>query len=358
MAPTPGISNGQIVMADIFSGTPFSALTLTSQINNVPYTPNFLGSLGLYYVDGITTTDVAIQERNGKLEILATAERGAPPQQNDRPARNMRKVSCCHIPVEDYVTADEVTNAVSDALLTSQPQLQSLEGLIDDRMNGPFGLRARIELTHEYHRIGGLTGKVLDKDGTELYDWYDIMGVTATADHTTNFGALTADGSAFEVECTNLKRTMVTELEGLPVTGMRAVALCGDNYYDQVYGNKEVKAARRNRDTGRDNDVFNENKAYSMFTFGEITFVNYRGTSDGKVGIDTNMARLFPLGVPGLFQMLFGPPNVMGLPRKGLPVHAYMPPESQTSKRATIEAQSNPLTINLRPRAARWLKKS
>lgn len=353
-----GINNGQVVMADVFSGDAFSALTLTAQINNVLFAPNFLGSLGVYYVDGLTTTDVAISERNGKLEILSTAERGAPPQQNDRPTRNMRKVSCCHIPVEDYVTADEVRNAIGDALLTGQPQLQSTQGLIEDRMNGPFGLRARIELTHEYHRIGGITGKVLDKDGSELYDWYDIMGVSALVDHDTAFGSLTADGGTFEVECTQLKRTMVDELEGLPVTAMRAVALCGDNYYDQVYSNKEVKAARKNRDTGRDSDVFSQDKAYSSFSYGGITFVNYRGTSDGVVGIDANKARLFPLGVPGLFQMLFGPPNVMGMPSKGLPVHAYMPPESQTSKRATIEAQSNPLTVNLRPRAARWLTKS
>lgn len=354
----PGINNGQVVMADVFGGDAFSAITLTAQINNVPFTPNFLGSIGLYYVDGLTTTDVAIGERNGKLEILSTAERGAPPQQNDRAKRNMRKVSCTHIPVEDYVTADEVTNAVADAMISGTPQLQSLEGLIDDRMSGPFGLRARMDLTHEYHRLGGITGKVLDKDGSELYDWYDIMGVSALADHQTNFGILTADGAAFEVECTQIARTMVGELEGLPVTGMTPVALCGDNYFDQVYSNKEVKAARKNRDTGRDSDVFSQNKAYKSFEYGGITWVNYRGTSDGKVGIDTDKARLFPMGVPGLFQMLFGPPNIMGMPRKGLPVHAYMPPEGQTSKRATIEAQSNPLTVNLRPRAARWLTKA
>lgn len=34
---------------------------------------------------------------------------------------------------------------------------------------------------------------------------------------------------------------------------------------------------------------------------------------------------------------------------KGLPVHAGTPPESRTSRRAVVEAQSNPLTLCVRP---------
>jgi len=344
---------------NVFTGDAFSAITLTTQINNVPYSPQLLGSIGLYAVDGVRTTDIAVMQRNGALEIIQTSERGSPPQQSDIPKRDIRKATVAHIVKEAYVNADEVQNAFADGMVNGTAQLATAQGLIEDRLNGPFGLRAQLELTHEYHRLGGIQGIVLDADDTVLYNWFDFFGINALADHNTNFGALTADGAAFEVECTAIVRDMVRELEGLPVTSLVPVTLCGDNYFDQVYSNKEVKAARKTRDTGRDSDVFSENKAFKSFEYGGINWVNYRGTKDGKVGIGADEARLFAMGVPGLFQMLFGPPDIMGQTNsKGLPVHAIMPPERQTIRRAVVEAQSNPLTLCVRPRSLRRLTKS
>ncbi|MBB4287672.1 major capsid protein [Roseospira goensis] len=346
-------------LPNVFTGDAFSALTLTSKVNNVPYSPQLLGAMGLYTVDGVRTTDIAVGERNGSLEVVKTSERGAPPEQMEKAKQIIRKATVSHIAVEGYVNADEVQDAMQEAQLTGQSELQTAEGLIQDVLNGPFGLRARVELTHEYHRLGGIKGVVLDADGSELYNWYDFFGINALAAHNTNFGGLAADGGVFEVECTKLKRDMLRELEGLPVTMMRPVALCGDNYYDQIYSNKEVKAARKNRDAGRDSDVFGENMAFSAIDYGGITWANYRGTKDGDVGIDTDEGRLFPMGIPGLFQMIFGPPDIMGMTNmKGLPAHSYMPPESQTSRRAVVEAQSNPLTLCVRPRSLRRLTKS
>ncbi|MBP2291040.1 major capsid protein [Azospirillum rugosum] len=354
-----GISIPQISMQNLFIGRAFDVMTLTTAVNNVPYTPQFLGSLGddLFLSEGVRTTDIAIQETNGNLEVIKTSERGAPAEQSTNPKRNLRKASTVRIAKQAHVNADEVQNALGDAALTGTPQLQTLEALINERAEGAFGLRAQVELTHEYHRLGGIKGVVLDKDGAELYDWYNFFGISPLADHTTNFGALTTDGGTFEQECMQLVREMTTELEGLPIVSMQPVVLCGDNYYDRVYTNKEVKAARKNRDAGRGGDVFEKSKAFSSFSFGGITFANYRGTKDGKVGIGKDEGRMFPLGVKGLFQMLFGPPDLLGMANfKGLPIYMYMPPEEQTIRRATVEAQSDPLTLCVRPRALRRLK--
>jgi len=339
-------------LLNVFSGTPFTAITLTTIINNAPFAPNFLGQTGLYLSDGVRTTDIAVAERNGMLEVVGTSERGAPPETAEHPKSRTKKATAEHIAIEDGVTADEVQNALNAASAMGQTQLQAASELVNERLEGPFGLRARIDLTHEYHRLGGIKGIVVDKDGSELYNWYDFFGIEAPDALNTNFGALTADGGAFEKALTGWKRTLLKALGGLPVSGMRPVALCGDNYFDEVYSNKEVKAARKNRDTGRESDVFSQNKAYTSFEYGGFTFVNYRGTDDGKVGIDTDKGRLFPYGVPGLFQMLFAPPDIHGMTNmKGLPAFAFMPPSRQTERRIAIEAQSNPLTLCLRPGA-------
>lgn len=344
---------------DVFAGSPFRALTLTQVINETPFTPQYLGGTGLYSYEGVRTIDVAVQSRNGSIEVIQTTERGAPAEQATHDKRKMRKAPCSHIKIEDQIGADEIQNALNDAANTSVPQLQTAQELIQERGEGPVGLRARIELTHEYHRMGGIDGVVLDKDGSVLYDWFEFFGMVRPDPVVTNFGALTPEKGDFEVQCTQLVRAMTDELDGLPVMTMNPVALCGDNYYDQIYSNKEVKAARKNADTGRESDVFTSSKAYKSFTYGGITWVNYRGTKDGKVGIPTNEGRLFAAGVPGLFQMLFGPPDIMGLTNtKGAPVFMFMPPERQTSRMAVIEAQSNPLTFCARPLHLRRLTKT
>lgn len=346
-------------LSDIFKGDPFTAITLTASINNVPFTPQLLGSIGLYAADGVRTVDIAIEQVNGALSVIQTSPRGSAPEQQDNEKRNWRKATAVHFARERSVNADEVQGAIAGGMINGQPPLQTAESLINDRLNGPFGLRAAAELTHEYHRLGGIKGIVVDKDGAELFNWFDFFGIAALADHNTNFGALTATDGTFETECTQLKRDMMKELNGLPIAQLQPIVFCGDNYFDQVYSNKEVKADRRTRDTGRDADVFSQNKAFSNIVFGGINFVNYRGTDDGVVGIDADEGRLFPYGVPGLFQMLFAPADIMGLTNeKGLPVFAFMPPERQTSRQAVVEAQSNPLTFCARPRALRRLTKS
>ncbi|WP_366655345.1 major capsid protein [Fodinicurvata sp. EGI_FJ10296] len=346
----------QYQLPDIFTGDAFSAVTLTASINDVPYTPQLLGSMGLFAVDGVRTTDIAIHSQGGALSIVQTSERGAPPGQIANPKGTMRKESVRRLSLEASVYADEVQSTIGYAQSTGQPVTPTAQDLLTERFSGPFGLRARLELTQEYHRLGAIKGMVLDADGAVLHDWFQFFGIAPLADVEIDFATFTADERKFEVQCTQLVRDMARETEGFPLVGLQPVALCGDQFYDRIYANKEVAAARGNRDTGRDADVFGQSKAFSRFEYGGIVWANYRGTKDGAVGIGANEARLFPAGVPGLFQMLFGPPDIMGLTNmRGLPVYAFMPPERQTSRAAVIEAQSNPLTLCMRPRALRRL---
>jgi hypothetical protein len=350
-------------LPNMITGPGFSVMTLTTRLNNVTYRPNFLGSIpGLFSYDGFRGKTLGIEENNGSLSIIQTSERGTAPTQSGNAKRTLRDVSSARIAIEKHVYADEVTGILASSGPDLAPELAALqtpEALINERMEGPFGARAQIELTQEYHRLGAIMGIVLDKDASELFNWYTFFGISAVAAHNTNFAALTADAGTFEAQCAALKRTMVKELKGMPLTTMLPIALCGDNYFDQVYSNKEVVAARKTRDTGRDPDVFENNQAYSSVKYGGIWWVNYRGTDDGAVGIHTDKARLLPIGVPGLFQMQFGSPDILNWTNvKGLPVFAFMPSERQTSRQITMEAQSNAVTFCARPRALRELTKS
>lgn len=338
---------------DAFDGDAFNIVNLTNSIQNVPFAPHLLGDMGLFHAEGSPTTDIAVEIENGTLSVIPTSPRGSAPSQTVGTKRKVRKVETAHIAKEAAVYADQVQNVRA----FGTDALQTLEGLVMARVNGPFGLRAQIELTHEYHRMGAIDGVVLDADGTtELWNWFDFFGETRPATEEVDFDAMTVDGSDFEVQATGLVRTITRELGGLVLTGMQPVALCGDNFFDRVYGNKEVKAARKNRDTGKDGDVFGASKAFQRVTYGGITWANYRGTDDGKVAVPTDGARLFPAGVPGLFQCHYAPADTWDAANTpGLPVYLLQRRERQTESARVFEAQSNPLHLCIKPKALRRL---
>lgn len=339
---------------DTFNGDAFNIVALTAAIQDVPHTPNLLGSLGLFHAEGITTTDAAIEVEDGTLTVIPTSPRGSAPSQATGTRRKVRKVEVAHIARETVVYADSVQGV--RAFGSGDPQ--NIEALLMARFSGPFGLRAQIELTMEHHRLGAIDGAVMDADGTSvLWDWFSFFDVPRPATVDVDFGALTADGSDFELQCTSLIRAATTALGGLVLTGMQPVALCGDNFYDAVLGNKEVKTARRNRDTGKDGDIFGASLAFRRISFGGITWLNYQSGPDGKVAVPSDEARLFPAGVPGLFQVFFSPADVWEAANSpGLPLYALQRRERQTESARVFEVQSNPLHLCSRPRALRRLR--
>lgn len=339
---------------DIFNQDAFSAVSLTGIIVKTPYIPQFLGGMDIFQADGIYTTDIAIEELNGTLTVIATSPRGAPPEQSSNPKRKLRKFSTVRLAREGTVNADQVQNVRA---MGSETELQTVQGLINDRFNGPFGLRAAMELTHEHHRLGGIQGKVLDADGaTVLFDWYSEFGVSEPGEVDLDLDNPNPAEGALLKKCQAAKRSAIDALGGLPTARMELVALCGDNLFDDLVTHKEVRDVWKVAQQGA---ALAENRAYDQLRYGGITWVNYRGSTGGGVGIGSDKARLFPRGVPGLFQMLFAPADTFEFVNtKGLPVYAMMPKERQTSRAAVVEVQSNPLTICTRPLALRAFKRT
>ncbi len=86
------------------------------------------------------------------------------------------------------------------------------------------------------------------------------------------------------------------------------------------------------------------------YFFADINWEEYRGTADGEVSVPADEAWLFPEGA-GIFKTWFAPAdfvetvNTIGLPR-------YAKQKLMDFERGVeIHTQSNPLPINLRPRA-------
>ena len=62
---------------DIFSSSAFTMVALTDAINKMPYVPGRIGQLGLFREQGVSTTSVMIEEREGKVFVDSTRAGGA-----------------------------------------------------------------------------------------------------------------------------------------------------------------------------------------------------------------------------------------------------------------------------------------
>ena len=60
-----------------FDSDIFEMVSLTAAINEVDYTPNQIGSLGLFDPEGVSTTSVLIEKDGEKLGLVENKPRGS-----------------------------------------------------------------------------------------------------------------------------------------------------------------------------------------------------------------------------------------------------------------------------------------
>lgn len=339
---------------NVFSNDAFSTASLTSWVNeNVPFVPGLIGSLpSMFLGQGVYSPDVMFDEVNGTLSLIQSSPRGAPPQQSVNEKGKMRSLSTVRLALEATIKADELAKV---RVPGTSDQVNSALRLVQRRIEGPTGIKASHALTKEHMYVGAINGQVYDADGTTLlWDYFNAYGVGRPAAVNVAFGGLTADGGDFAKALEGAKRTMTKALNGLSLATAMPVCLCGDNYYDAARYNKEAVAARKTGALGKGADEatrqITSSKAYGSFVYGDIIFINYRGSDDGKVSIPTDEGRLFMTGVPGLFNEYFAPADTMEwVNTEGLPSYVLRREERQTSSQWAWEVQSNPLPICMRP---------
>lgn len=332
------------IMTDVFTPDAFSVNTLTAHVSTRPFKPGYVSSLGLFQTEGVTTLSVSIEEQNGVLRLVQTRERGAPKRGQQRERRKIRSFNIPHLPQDDVVRATEVQGVRA---FGSTSALQTVEALRNQRLNQ---MSDNIDVTIESHRLGAVKGVILDADGEVIYDLFEEFKVAKPAVVDMDLDNANPAEGALRKKCGGLVREIKKELGADEPGGI--VALCGDNFYDDLVGHKEARETYKYQE-GRQ---LREGYVYESFRFGGVTWVNYQ--QGGFNLIDTDEAHVFPAGVPGLFITRFGPAdyietvNTLGLPRYA---KAVVDP---WGKFVELEVQSNPLNLCTRPRVLRTLKRT
>jgi hypothetical protein len=343
---------------DIFDNDAFRMVTLTAAVNLTPYAPDFLGTQNIFTPMPIRTIDAAIViNDNGALEIVQTTPRGAPPYEQKINPQNVRSFRTPRIAIGDTIYAHELQGIISRASLTGGDMamvLQDLQSEIAYRLDGPTGLRAKVETTKEHMRLGAISGIVLDADGSTLYNWPTMFGVSLPAEIAFNLSASSPAVGVLTTLVRGLKRQILRAAKAGNRQNVGILALCGDTFFDLLVKHPDVLPAwnvfQGNAGT-RISLGLNQVDPFTTFTWEGIDWVNYRGTDDDStISVGDDKVKFVPTGIPGLFQEVLAPYESFDyMNTMGLPIYAQTLPDRDRNQFVRLETYSYPMYVATRP---------
>ena len=321
-----------------FNQDTFGAVALTAAINLLPNRYGRVESLGLMPAKPVRLRNIAIEERNGVLNLLPTTLVGTPGTVGVRGKRKIRSFYIPHIPHDDVVLPEEVQGIRA---FGTEGELAAMADVMALHLQT---MRDKHAITLEHLRMGALKGIILDADGSVIYDLYNEFAITPK---TISF-ALGVSTTDIKAKCLELKRHVEDNLLGEFMTSIRC--LVSAEFFDAFTGHAKVVKAW---------ELWQQGEALRSdqrkgFTFAGITFEEYRGQATDNNGtvrrfIASGEGHAFPEGTAQTFATYFAPAdfnesvNTMGQP-------LYAKQQTRDFERGTdLHTQSNPLPMCHRP---------
>lgn len=329
---------------DIFNNSAFSMVSLSGAVNKMDYQPQLLGELGIFEPMPVRTRTVFVDRRDGTLTLIPTSPTGAAPSELKNDDRDAVPLKTTRLAKGFTLYAEEIQGIRA---FGSETELEQVQGEYLRRL---ARVRADVELTQEYHRLGALQGKLLDSDGTSvIYDYFSRFDVSEAA--AINF-ALTTDATDVRGKCNQVVRAMARSSRGAFTPSTTVHALVGDTFYDLLINHPQVRKTYEGWAAAAD---LRQGGAFQAFTYGRVTFHNYRGTDDNStVAIAPTEAKFFPVNAPGVFKKAMAPaefgPYVNTL---GMDTYALNIPDRDRQAWTRGEIYSYPLHICQRPEVLR-----
>lgn len=285
---------------DIFNSSAFSMTSLTGAVKKVGYKPQLLGSLNIFEPVPTRTRTVFIDRREDKLRLIPTSATGAPPKELQVDPRNAVPLKTTRLTEGFTLYAEEIQGIRAFGNETELMQVQS------EYLRRMASVRDDMDLTHEFHRLGALQGLLLDADGTSvIYNYFTEFGVTQPAVIDFDLDNASPARGALRKKCAEVVRGMARSAGGAFTPGTTIHALVGDAFFDDFISHSEVEKTYLNWAAAAD---LRQDQSFGAFTFGGITWHNYRGTDDNStVAIAPDEAKFFPVGAKDVFKKAMAP---------------------------------------------------
>ncbi len=331
------------ISMDVFNGSAFSAISLTEAVRRLPTVPGLLGSLNLFTPRPVRTYTVAVESKGTRLNILQTTEINAPRTPRPHDKASITDLRVRRIETYDRLDAITIQGIREFGSETEMKQLQrEIAGMQLDMANDMMA-------TVERQRLSCINGILRDANDAVIYDYYSTFGIAPPTQIAFNWAART-QVKAFIAQ--QVFRPIVRAVGGVAAPGMRIVALCGDDFYDQLQENAEYKAQYLNN-----NNASNlvSNTAFQAIDAWGITWINYRGTDDNTaVAIPVAECRFFPVGVPGLFVEALAPrPSMEFVNTRGQDWYSHQVRDLEHDEWVKLYMETYRLPICTRPEVLR-----
>ena len=338
-----------MITMDAFRADAFSAVSLTSAVDKLGYVPQFLGTIpGLFIDTPVRTTAVWIEERSNAPALIQTTERAAPPKVRGAEQRGARAFKTKTLGEGSRIMADELQNI---RVFGSETEMKTLMTEVARRQ---LLIKNDTELTKENWRLGVIQGKLLDADGSLIYDWNAEFGQAQAAE--VNFDLLNPAPASgiLRQQCNQVVRHIKRSLQGVGGDSIRISAVVGDKFWDALTSHPEVRQTFLNWNAAVE---LRGGNAWKDFQWGDISWSNYRSTDDGDttdtptVGVPSTRAKLFPVNA-GIFPMAYAPaPRFEFVNTLGLPTYSWIVLDEKRDMWADVETFSYPLAICTMPGA-------
>lgn len=285
---------------DIFNSSAFLMTSLTGAVNKVGYKPQLLGSLNIFEPMPVRTRTVFVDRREGKLTLIPSSPVGAPPKELVVDPRNAVPLKTTRLAEGFTLYAEEIQGIRAFGSETEFAQVQA------EYLKRMASVRDDMDLTHEFHRLGALQGLLLDADGTTvIYNYFTEFGVTEAPAIDFDLDNANPATGAIRLKTAEVIRFMSRSAGGAFTPGTTIHALVGDAFYDALITHPEVEKTYQNWAAAAD---LRQDRTWQAFTYGGITWHNYRGTDDNStVAIDPDEAKFFPVGAKDVFKKAMAP---------------------------------------------------
>lgn len=321
----------------------FGVRPLTDAINRVPANPTQIRDLALFEAKPIDTTYVKVENQDGTLVLVKSKPRGSMGDGVAEKPRQVRTFEVPHLPIDDVVRADDVQNRRA----FGKEEAETVETKVNEILgDGKFNL----EYTREHLQLGALGGKILDKDGSVMYDLYKEFGLTRK----THTFALSNDKTEVGAVIDKVLAEQRQKLKGAMASGW--VALCGYDFIEKLKYHQSIKALYERY---RDGAAYRENNQLNpiVFEHNGVKFIHYTGAFGTDADIKTGEAILLPVA-RGLYREYFAPADMVEFTNTmGKPYYASRE-RAKHGKGWDLHMQSNPLPMVLRPELVSTLEMS
>lgn len=311
----------------------FDVYSLTESINLIPNNYGLINQMKIFKNKGVRTRTIAIELRNNTLSLLPAVPVGGPATMAERGYRHIKTFTIPHFPYEAIISAEETQGVRA---FGQQTELEAMAPVVNDRLEE---MKINHSQTLENLRMGALKGIIIDASGATLYNLYTEFGITPKV---VNF-ALNNSNTEVREKCAEVVRHIEDNLQGDMFDGV--VCFVSSGFYDALVRHASVKEAYKYYMQAQNlSGDFRKG-----FTFGGITFIEYRIKFKEMEPIAANEGHAFPTGTADTFRTYFAPADFIETVNTiGLEMYAKLT-KIENDRGYKIHTQSNALPICMRP---------